>query len=301
VRNNSWKMDLETGRCDTPMYSAKIWELGPGALQGPNILPDPSSKRPYIAHAVLAPGMEAASAAHAGWSWLYILAGSVTVDGKELGPGAMTLAEPYSPSGPVKAGPEGVVELAIYENGYAALPYFPDPDDPQCVALRQSLASQGLELPPPTVPSGALTGRRIALDSTTDRWETPYFDAKTWQIGPLGQIPELPLGEEAATSTYPFVSHGHCKHGVERWPDHRHDGWNALLILQGGYVGPDYSTNAGDLWISSPQHVALHDVVPGPDGVTELAIFDCGHCLTPVILDANDEASAEFADQLHIA
>jgi anti-sigma factor ChrR (cupin superfamily) len=291
-----FRIDMKRDRFEAPMFNSKVWQIGPG---GVSQVPDVTSPLPYAAHAYLRPGQRAASAAHAGWSLLYVIDGSFKAGNAEYKKGDVCIGEPWSESGPVVAGPQGVTELAIYENGAACMPYFCDKSDPAYVELRKWLDAQGLEFPEPTPPPGGFTGKKYRHNLLDGRETTPWFHSKLFEVGPLQHVVGLPLPESAVASNRPFFCHAWSDPGLDV-PDHMHDGWSFITCLEGRYDYVEGQLLPGDFLLRSPEYVSRNQTRPGPEGMTEIVVFANGRSVTPIIVDENDPKVPAFRTHLHL-
>jgi anti-sigma factor ChrR (cupin superfamily) len=292
-----WRIDINKDRFETPMFASKGWQIGPAGTQR---VPDPSSPYPYAAYAWLRPGQCAASAAHAGYGLLYVLSGSFVAGGVEYKKGDLCIAEPWSESGRVVAGPQGVEELVIYENGAACIPYFCDKSDPEYRKLREWLDENGVAFPEPAPPRTGFTGKRRKLDLMEGRWKTKWFHSNMFEVGPIGYVGGLPVSDEVRASNRPFFCHAWSDPSLDV-PDHGHDGWSFITCLQGRYDYIDGSRlEPGDFLLRSPQYISRNLTRPGPQGVTEIVVFQNGHAITPTIIDPKDPRVPEFRHELHL-
>jgi anti-sigma factor ChrR (cupin superfamily) len=297
TEKTEWRIDVNKDRMETPMFSSKLWQIGPAGVQQ---APDPNSPYPYAAHARLQPGQRTASAAHAGYSLIYVVSGSMTAGSNEYKKGDVCIAEPWSESGTVVAGPDGVEELAIYENGAACVPYFCDKSDPEYRKLREWLDKNAIEFHEPVPPRGGLTGKRHRFDVQGDRYTTKSFSSKSFEVGPLGHVAGIPATAEMIASKRPFFCHAWSPPTLDV-PDHMHDGWSFITCLEGKYDYLDGSKlEPGDYLLRSPQYVSRNQTRPGPAGMTEIVVFQNGRSVTPIIVDSKDPRAGDFAKELQL-
>jgi hypothetical protein len=295
MQNTDIKLDMATNRHGSARVDFRIVELGP--LGDETIWPDRNSSRPHVVHSKIAAGTVIPPSTQGSRYAAYVVAGSATVDGRSLKPGDLIVAPPWARQGEFVAGPDGYEEFSVFNTGDGVYPRLPSTVD-EADVLKELF---GIE----TAPSGEIPAaegeRSYHLDNDKNRFETPYYSSKLWESGPLEWIDSSVVGTTAPEilgSPNPFFSQTFVPADGALWPDHRHEGWTFLYILDGWYEDDSTRLVPGDMWITSPAHIFEKGLRPGVEGVSEIAIFENGVAVDPIVIDTTDELTDAFESTL---
>ncbi|WP_086462157.1 hypothetical protein [Agreia sp. VKM Ac-1783] len=269
------------------------------------VWPGLASTLPHIVHAKIDAGMTIPAAAHSSWYSTYVLAGSGTVDGHTLKAGDVIISPPWAEAGEFVSGPDGYEEFTLFNDGPGVYPHLTSaPADSETLQRLFGIFEPDVIAFTSTIE--APTGEReFYLDNDKNRFNTPFYSSKLWESGPMGWIDSDKIGPahpDIVASSNPFLSQTVIPGGEDmpKWPDHRHEGWTFLYILDGYYQESTMRLDAGQMWITAPSHVFDARLRPGPDGVSEIAVFGDGPSVTPIILSDSSPDTATFAQSLQL-
>ena len=266
---------------NTSMFYATTVQLGPDGIAD---VPDPDSKRPYFGFARVGYGQTTGSHFHDGYSLLMFTEGGYEVGGETFSAGTVILIEPRVPTGECVPAKEGVTELYIYENGYGAIPFFKDLNDPRTKALFESyppFKNVATSRPRPAEDPNA---KVHTLDRGRHGRKGHGLTVYPCQIGPagFGASPE-PNG----TRPFALLLEFDPRTAI---PTHAHAGWNSLVVYEGEIDVSGTRVQKGNSAILEPGvAVALK---AGSTGASILRFFDTEAAAIPRFQDA--AASSSF-------